>query len=141
MIIKLIFDQSNAPASFTSAVESAALMLEKAITDPITVTIEVGYGRFPTDNSLITNGAAEGEPADGSSFLYSELAALSAGKAPGDTNFDALPTGGSIRGFNGSTTQNFSSVLVYPAQEKPWVSAACPQTPLRLMDSSALRRT
>ena len=67
MIIKLIFDQSNAPASFTSAVESAALMLEKAITDPITVTIEVGYGRFPTDNSLITNGAAEGEPADGSS--------------------------------------------------------------------------
>jgi hypothetical protein len=44
MIIKLIFDQSGGSgfAAFKTGVETAALMLEKAITNPITVTIEVG---------------------------------------------------------------------------------------------------
>ena len=120
MIINLIFADSSAPASFRSAVQTAALMLEKAITDPITVNIEVGYGHYPTDppSVQIPSGAAEGDPATGDSFLYSDvLAALSAGKAPGDTNFDALP-GDSVTGFNGNRTSSYSSVLVYPAQEK-----------------------
>jgi hypothetical protein len=55
MIINLIFDQSSGQgfASFKSGVETAALMLDKAITNAITVTIEVGYGQFlgcGTDN-------------------------------------------------------------------------------------------
>jgi hypothetical protein len=64
MIIKLIFDQSGGSgfAAFKTGVETAALMLEKAITNPITVTIEVGYGEFPTDHTAITGGAAEAEP-------------------------------------------------------------------------------
>jgi hypothetical protein len=124
MIIKLIFDQTDAPpASFTSGVEAAALILEKAITNPITVTIEVGYGQFPTDRSQITSGAAEALPNLGlaSSSSYSDvLAALSAGKASDDTNFDALLTSGgtSISGFNGQTTQPYSNVLLFPAQQK-----------------------
>jgi hypothetical protein len=54
MIIKLIFDQSGGSgfAAFKTGVETAALMLEKAITNPITVTIEVGYGEFPTDHTV-----------------------------------------------------------------------------------------
>ena len=97
MIIKLIFDQSGGPgfAAFKTGVETAALMLEKAITDPITVTIEVGYGQFPTDQSPITGGAAEAEPNYdlASSFSYSDvLAALTANTAAiGDPNFNGLP--------------------------------------------------
>jgi hypothetical protein len=64
MIINLIFDQSGGSqfASFKAGVETAASMLEQAITDPITVTIEIGWGVFPTDQSPITGGAAEAEP-------------------------------------------------------------------------------
>jgi hypothetical protein len=64
MIINLIFDQSGGAgfASFSAGVMSAASILEKAITDPITVTLEVGWGQFPTDHSPITGGAAEAEP-------------------------------------------------------------------------------
>jgi hypothetical protein len=62
MIINLVFVDGNVPASFKSAVTSAAVILEKAITDPITVTIQVGYGHFPGDTTPITGGAAEAEP-------------------------------------------------------------------------------
>jgi serralysin len=71
------------------------------------------------DPTPITNGAAEGDPATGQSFSYADvLAALSAGKVPDDTNFDALPTSGSISGFNGNSTIDYSDVLLFPAQEK-----------------------
>ncbi len=124
MIINLIFDQSNAPASFTSQVTSAALMLERAITDPITVTIEVGYGVFPTDQSPITGGAAEAEPNGNlaASFSYSDVvSALTVSAAAiGDTNFDALPVSTSVTGYNGQTqtTSAYSNVLVWSAEAK-----------------------
>jgi len=85
MIINLIFDQ-NPPASFKSAITSAALILDKAITDPITVTIKVGYGVFPTDHSSIPSQAAQAEPnfalVSAASFT-NVVNALSAGAAPG----------------------------------------------------------
>ena len=124
MIINLIFDQSSGAgfASFKTGVETAALMLEKAITNPITVTIEVGYGQFPTDHSLITGGAAEAEPNPdlASSFSYSNVsAALTASAAMiGDTNFNALPPGGTVLGFNGQTTSSYSEVSVWSAEGK-----------------------
>jgi hypothetical protein len=119
MIINLVFVDPNVPTSFTSAVTSAALMLEKAITDPITVTIQVGYGHFPGDPKTITNGAAEGLPAAGQSFSYSDVvAALSAGKAPSDNNFSGLPSGTSFQAYNDPSIATYSSVLLYPAQEK-----------------------
>jgi hypothetical protein len=71
MIINLIFDQSGGAgfADFKSGVVSAALILEKAITDPITVTIEVGWGQFPTDHSLITRERQRRSPISPSSPL------------------------------------------------------------------------
>jgi hypothetical protein len=49
MIINLIYDSSanNAPASFKAAMQQAAAILDAAITNPITVTIKVGYGVWP----------------------------------------------------------------------------------------------
>jgi hypothetical protein len=126
MIINLIFDQ-NPPASFTSAITSAAQILDQAITDPITVTIEVGYGVFPTDHSPITGGAAEAEPnfaLVSSASVSSVVSALNAGAAPGDTNFDALTSavvasgGTAISGYNGLVTKPYSQVLLWSAEAK-----------------------
>jgi hypothetical protein len=106
MIINLIFDQSGGPgfASFVSGVESAALILDRAITDPITVTIEIGYGEFPTDHSSIPSGVAEAEPNSlltlTSSFTR-VVNALSAGAALGDTNFNVLTSIVAIIGSGG----------------------------------------
>jgi hypothetical protein len=125
MIINLIFDQ-NPPASFKSAITSAALILDKAITDPITVTIKVGYGVFPTDHSSIPSQAAEAEPnfalVSAASFT-NVVNALSAGAAPGDTNFDALISivasgGTSFTGFNGTSTTSYDQVLLWSAEAK-----------------------
>ena len=124
MIINLIFDQSSGVgfAAFQAGVEAAALMLEQAITDPITVTIEVGWGQFPTDHSSITGGAAEAEPnhALASPYSYSQVfAALTDNAAViGDTNFNSLPDDVSILGFNGQTTKLYSDVLVWSAEAK-----------------------
>ena len=88
MIINLVFVDSNVPTSFTSAVTSEALILERAITDPITVTIKVGYGHFPTPGGeQITGGAAEADPNYDlaiSAPSADVVNALSAGAAPGD---------------------------------------------------------
>src|SRR5690242_20768518 len=125
MIINLIFDQSNAPAAFKAAVTSAAVILEKAITDPITVTIEVGYGEFPTDHSSIPSQGAEAEPnfaLVSSASFTSAVNALSAGAALGDSNFDALTSivagGTSFTGFNGTTTKNYDQILLWSAEAK-----------------------
>ena len=125
MIIKLIFDQSGGSgfAAFKTGVETAALMLEKAITNPITVTIEVGYGEFPTDHTAITGGAAEAEPnfdLVSSASFTNVVNHLSAGAAPGDTNFDTLTSivmsgGTSITGSNGTS---YNKVLLWSAEAK-----------------------
>jgi hypothetical protein len=98
-------------------------MLEKAITNPITVTIEVGYGQFPTDQSLITSGAAEAEPNHDltSSYSYSTVsAALTASAATiGDTNFNGLPGGATINGINGfGQPKTYGQVLLWSAEQK-----------------------
>jgi hypothetical protein len=69
MIIKLIFDQSGGSgfAAFKTGVETAALMLEKAITNPITVTIEVGYGEFPPTTPRLPAGRRKLSPISTSS--------------------------------------------------------------------------
>lgn len=131
MIINLIFDQSGGAgfASFVSGVESAALILEEAITDPISVTIEIGYGVFPNDPSQtpITGGAAEAEPNFDlaiSAPLSSVVSALNAGAAPGDTNFDALTStvvasgGTAITGYNGLVAKAYNQVLLWSAEAK-----------------------
>jgi serralysin len=93
MIINLVYDPSanNAPASFKAALQQAAAILDAAITDPITVTIEVGYGEYPQDQSPVTNGASKGGPNTGALVPYSEVvSALTADASPGNTNFTWL---------------------------------------------------
>jgi hypothetical protein len=104
-------------------VEEAASILDAAITDNITVNIEVGYGIFPSDSSSVPPQAAEGDPNTGSLFAYSAVvSALRAHAAPVDPNFQALPNGATIVGFNGGfgtpSMENYSQVLVPPAEGK-----------------------
>jgi hypothetical protein len=93
MIINLIYDSSanNAPASFKAAMQQAAAILDAAITNPITVTIKVGYGVWPgPGGGTITGGSAEGAN-DGVSLPYSQVVGdLVANAAPSDTNFQWL---------------------------------------------------
>ena len=69
--------------------QQAAAILDAAITDPITVTIKIGYGVYPDgSNSPITNGSAEGGPNDGALVPYSQVVGdLVNNAATGDPNF------------------------------------------------------
>ncbi len=102
----------NPTASFESAIETAASMLDAAIYDNITVNLTVGYGEV--DGESLTNGeAAAGADLTGGGQLesYSSVrAALIANATAGDTIFNALPTGSSINGQ--------SQVEVFTSQEK-----------------------
>jgi hypothetical protein len=85
-------------AAFEANVENAARLLAAAIHDPITVNIKIGYGEVDGGITL-TNGAAAANPDQDQLESYSSVrAALLAHAAPGDTNFNALPTGSSIGG-------------------------------------------
>ena len=111
MIINLVF-ANNAPASFKAAVQQAAAILDAAITDPITVTIKIGYGVYPDgSNSPITNGSAEGGPNDGALVPYSQVVGdLVANAATGDPNFTWLSSA--------STISANTDVIVWPAELK-----------------------
>src|SRR5579863_7567655 len=103
--INLIFDAAAmaAPASFRAGIEQAAAMLSAAITNKITVNINIDY-------SGAGGGAAAG-PDNGQFVNYSTVRSdLIANAAPGDTSFNALPTG--------STIQGQSQVAVWNAQMK-----------------------
>lgn len=85
MQINVIYDPSvaNAPAGFKTGVMDAVAYLEKEFTNPITITIAVGYGEV--DGSLLNNadlGASYypvGEPESYSAVVN----ALKAENAPG----------------------------------------------------------
>ena len=79
MIINLIYDASanNAPASFKAALQQAAAILDAAITNPITVNIEVGYGDWP-DRAVVQFPAnrLRGGPTMVSSFPLRRLSPI-----------------------------------------------------------------
>jgi hypothetical protein len=103
--INLIFDAAAmaAPASFRSGIEQAASLLSATITNKITVNIDVDYRG--------TGGGAAAGPDNGLYENYSTVRAdLINNAAPGDTTFNALPTG--------STIQGQSQVAVWNAQLK-----------------------
>jgi len=59
--------------------------------------IIIGYGEF--HGQTLTGGVAEASPDNGQQETYSSVSAdLIKGAAPGDTTFNALPTGSSIQG-------------------------------------------
>src|SRR5579863_7420570 len=103
--INLIFDAAAmaAPSSFRAGIEQAASILSATITNKITVNIDIDYSG--------TGGGAAAGPDNGEFVSYSTVRAdLIANAAPGDTSFNALPTG--------STIQGQSQVAVWNAQMK-----------------------
>ena len=103
--INLEFDAAAmaAPASFRAGIEQAASILSSTITNKITVNLQIDYSG--------TGGGAAAGPDNGQFVNYSTVRAdLIHNAAPGDTTFNALPTGSSIQGQ--------SSVAVWNAQLK-----------------------
>src|SRR5216683_4652894 len=105
--INLLFDAAAmaAPASFRAGIQQAASILAGAISDKITVDIKIDYSG--------TGGGAAAGPDNGFYESYSSVRTdLITNATPGDTTFNALPSGSSIQGQ--------SSVAVWNAQLKLW---------------------
>ena len=105
--INLLFDAAAmaAPASFRAGIQQAASILTAAISDKITVNIKIDYSG--------TGGGAAAGPDNGLYESYSSVKAdLINNATPGDTTFNALPSGSSIQGQ--------SNVAVWNAQLKLW---------------------
>ena len=104
--IDLEFDAAaTAAPAFMSGIEQAAMILGQTITNKITANIQINYSG--------TGGGASAGPDSGQFVSYSTVRAdLIANAAPGDTTFNALPTG--------STIQGQSQVVVWNAQLKLW---------------------
>jgi VCBS repeat-containing protein len=103
--INLMFDAAAmaAPASFRAGIQQAASILSATITNKITVNINIDYSG--------TGGGAAAGPDSGQFVSYSTVRTdLINNAAPGDTTFNALPTGSKI--------QAQSSVAVWNAQLK-----------------------
>lgn len=101
MHINLIYDANAllAPQSFRDGVQAAATMLEEALTDPITINIQVGYGEYAGQALPNQNTSEGGSNTD--SISYSDLRSdlVASATTPDDTTALAhLPTGSSIDG-------------------------------------------
>jgi serralysin len=107
IVINLLFDAAAmaAPASFRAGIQQAAALLSAAIFDPITVNLTIHYTG--------TGGGAFAGPDQGLYENYSSIRAdLINDATPGDTTFNALPSGSSIQGQ--------SLIAVWNAQLKLW---------------------
>src|SRR5713226_5090704 len=105
--INLLFDAAAmaAPASFRAGIQQAASILAGTISDKITVNLTIDYSG--------TGGGAAAGPDQGLYESYSLVRAdLINNATPGDTTFNALPSGSSIQGQ--------SNVAVWNAQLKLW---------------------
>jgi Ser-tRNA(Ala) deacylase AlaX len=105
--INLLFDAAAmaAPASFRAGIQQAASILGAAIFDKITVNIQIDYSG--------TGGGAAAGPDNGLFESYSSIRTdLINHATPGETSFNALPSGSSIQGQ--------SNVAVWNAQLKLW---------------------
>src|SRR5216683_2594340 len=105
--INLLFDAAAmaAPASFRAGIQQAAAILAATISDKITVNLSIDYSG--------TGGGAAAGPDHGLFESYSSIRTdLINNATPGDTTFNALPSGSSIQGQ--------SSVAVWNAQLKLW---------------------
>jgi Ca2+-binding RTX toxin-like protein len=75
MDLNIVYDASvgAAPSGFTTAVAAAARELDGLITNPITVTIDVGYGE--DGGQPLSGDESEGGPTDGTDLTYAQLRA------------------------------------------------------------------
>src|SRR3954467_7311975 len=108
MIINLKYDAAaSAPgaASFRTGLQQAVSILAATFTDNITVNLNIIYSG--------TGGGAAAGPDHGLYESYSSIRSdLINNASPGDTTFNALPSGSSIQGQ--------SNVAVWNAQLKLW---------------------
>src|SRR5713226_1866618 len=105
--INLLFDAAAmaAPASFRAGIQQAAAILAGTISDKITVNLTIDYSG--------TGGGAAAGPDQALFESYSSIRTdLITNATPGDTTFNALPSGSSIQGQ--------SNVAVWNAQLKLW---------------------
>jgi Cadherin-like/FG-GAP-like repeat/FG-GAP repeat len=105
--IDLLFDAAAmaAPQSFRDGIIQAASILSGVISDHITVNLVIDYSG--------TGGGAAAGPDHGYYEFYSWVRSnLVNGATPGDTSFNALPSGSSI--------QSQTNVAVWNAQLKLW---------------------
>ena len=92
LTINLIFDSNAmaAPASFRAGIQQAAALLSAAISDKITVNLQIDYSG--------TGGGAAGGPDGGEWMSYAAVRTdLASNASPGDATFNALPTGSTIQ--------------------------------------------
>ncbi len=107
LTINLLFDAAAmaAPQSFRDGITAAMQQICAVVTDKITINIQIDYSG--------TGGGAAAGPTGGNYVNYSTVRAdLVNNASPGDTTFNALPTG--------STFAGQSQVAVWYAQEKLW---------------------
>src|SRR5258707_8254020 len=91
--INLLFDAAAmaAPASFRAGIQQAAAILAANISDKITVNLKIDYSG--------TGGGAAAGPDHGLYVSYSSVRNYLINNAtPGDTAFNALPSGSPIQG-------------------------------------------
>jgi 20S proteasome alpha/beta subunit len=94
-----------APASFRAGIQQAVSILGASVSDKITVNLNIDYSG--------TGGSAAAGPDNGLYESYSSIRAdLINNATPGDTTFNALPSGSSVQGQ--------SNVAVWNAQLKLW---------------------
>jgi hypothetical protein len=116
MQINFSYDSStsSAPAGFTAALDYVAGVLDALITNPITVTIEVGWNEVG-GTTLGTGNLAEGGDSPGSYVSYSQLVdylTANAGNTAAQQELASLPAD--------AESQVGNSLFVSTAQEKAW---------------------
>jgi hypothetical protein len=63
---------NNAPAAFFSAVNFVRNLFDSSFTNAVTVNVEIGYGRFPLDNSIVP-ALGESEQNNVATVAYSQV--------------------------------------------------------------------
>ena len=107
LTINLVFDAAAmaAPQSFRDGITAAMQMICAVVTDHITLNLSIDYSG--------TGGGAFGGPSGGNYVSYTTVHTdLVNNASPGDTTFNALPTGSTVAGQ--------SQVAVWYSQEKLW---------------------
>jgi hypothetical protein len=99
MLLNVSYDANTlatAPSDFFTAVNYVVSLFDATFTNNATVNIEVGYGDFPYDGSLLTSDLGESQQNNVTSISYSTVRqALVSEAAPG---FGTLPSSSPISG-------------------------------------------
>ena len=90
-----------APQSFRTGVQAAAVILQNAIDDPITVNIGIGYGEYDNGSQTLASGVSLGGITNSVSVSYALLKAALTSNESSATDvaaFSALPSTAALNG-------------------------------------------